>query len=180
LTLRELGAVLNDVRAIARSGISANSEPFPGWELIPNGVTRSDEQREAYYEWAVRRDLGGYQKVLRQAIGALTSASRAVLHIGTSIAFEINLSGQQEYPTLLLQKPTIDTIFMAFDFRLLFVLQRFGDRLGLCPRKACSKVFLKTRADKEYCSRECGTVERVRKWRRQQKKGASHGTKKRN
>lgn len=174
LSLRDFGNILLDVRWIAKFGISRNSAPFPKWELIPNGQTRPDGQTDPYPEWAVRRDLLGYQTVLRKAVVELASTKRTILHLGTSmarpsIAFEIDHGRDRRHPALIILKADTHEILQGFDLRILFVLQRAGQDLAMCKREDCGAVFLRSRTDKQVCSKMCGTLERVRKWRTKKK-----------
>ena len=185
LTLEQFRSVLLDIRSIARLAISQHSASFPKWELVPDGSkATADGQAEVYCEWAVRRDLADYQKVLTKAVTELMRDERTVLHLATSmaypsIAFEIDHADERPHPMMILQKSDSNEILRGFDLRLLFVLQQAGRDLAICKRQSCSKAFVKSRADKQFCSRDCSAFERVRKWRHKQKQEASHATKKR-
>ena len=102
------------------------------------------------------------------------------------IPFEI-IAGRT-YPTPVVNDGTIQEVFLAFKFRLLFILQACADRLRTCQWKNCkTKFFLKTttmRSDKDYCSRSCGSAVRQQRRREKdkrakQRKGRNpHGAKK--
>lgn len=170
MTLPELGTVLSDIQAIAKLALSNPSQKFGRWELLTNGISGSSgKPGRVYREWAVRRDLLHYQKVLKRAIGELNERGRTVLHISTSVnvpSLPFEIGKRQSHPFLFVSDGQIDDVFRAFDWRLLFLIQNRADELAVCPRSTCQKVFLKTRTDKEFCSRGCGTIERVRRWRR--------------
>lgn len=175
LTLEQLGPVLSDIRSIARLAISQRSASFPAWELVPDrSKANADGRAEVYSEWAVRRDLADYQKVLKKAVTELMRDKRTVLHLAISmaypsIAFEIDHADERPHPIMILQKSNSNEILRGFDLRLLFVLQQAGRDLAICKRQSCSSAFVRSRADKQFCSRDCSAFERVRKWRQKQK-----------
>lgn len=178
--LKALGLIAKDIMAIAKLGISRHSRPFPSWEIVPDTEKRPEGRRgEPYREYALREDLMGYQRVIRTALHQLIAKKRTTVHVSTaSIAFEIDHTGKGTHPTMILLKPTIDDVMRGFDFRVLFVLQRCGQELEICQQATCKKVFVKNRKGKQFCSRTCGSLKRVREWRRKKQRSVRHGTKK--
>jgi hypothetical protein len=176
LTRDELSTVLQGVRQIARLALSDQRRPFARWEVLSDAtpLTTTTPGRNCYREGRLRDNLMHYQHVLKDAVGHLSHTQRRVLHVAFglergSIPFEI-VTGRT-HPALLVRDGTIAEVFLAFDFRIVFVLQACADRLAVCQRKDCAKVFLtvSTRADKTYCDRTCGSVVRVRKKRAREK-----------
>jgi hypothetical protein len=171
LSRGELGTVLFDMRQIAGLVLSDRSRSFAKWELMPDAppMTTDTSVRNVWREARLRETLTHYQESLTRMIGDLSQHQRTVLPISSnfdshSIPFEI-IAGRT-YPALAVHEGTINEVERAFKFRLVFVLQACADRLGVCARQSCSRVFLKAqRADQEYCSRGCGTAVRVQRKR---------------
>lgn len=170
LTLHQLKDVLSNVRSLARLTLSDPGRSFDKWELLADEkLTTETPGRNVYREARLRETLTDYQEGLTGKIAELCQHKRTVLHISTSfssMAIPFEIIAGRTYPTLVVNDGSIQEVFLAFKFRLLFILQACAERLRICPRKDCSQVFLKTaRADQEYCSRRCGSAVRVRRKR---------------
>lgn len=169
MTVSQLSSVLSDVRNLARLSLSDRGQPFVRWEIIKDGAAQPDtnDSREFCVEWWLRNILHDYQQTLKKSIGELSQHQRTVLHVSIAKIFgsvPVEIVTGRTHPALDIKEGTIDEVMLAFDFRLIFVLQACADRLGHCS--VCAKVFLKTqRTDQEYCSRGCGSVARVRRKR---------------
>lgn len=169
MTTSQLSSILCDVRSLARLALSDRNQQFARWEVAKDGTVQADigVGRQVFLECRLRETLRAYQRTLKKSIGELSQHQRTVLHVSIAQLFgsvPLEIVTGRTHPALAIKEGTIDEVMLAFDFRLIFVLQACADRLGRCP--VCSKVFLKTqRADQEYCSRGCGSVARVRRKR---------------
>jgi hypothetical protein len=175
MTLHQLKDVLFDVRKIARLALSDRSQPFARWEIIKDEAVQPDigGSQEFCVEWWLRKKLNDYQRTLKKSIGELSQHRRTVLHVSIAQIFgsvPLEIVTGRTHPALAVKEGTIDEVMLAFDFRLIFVLQACADRVSVCQRTDCAQVFLKTqRADQEYCSRRCGSAVRVQRKRTKDK-----------
>lgn len=197
LSIDELAGVLLNVRALARLAIVDPEREFEKWVVHPDAkLYRAMPGVHVRRETKLREDLVRYQNALKDRIRELTTRGITIVHISVpfnskqrpypaQMSFEIVRNKHQVHPVLFVNEGNPDEVFRAFEFRLMSVLQACADSIGLCPgtvkvnptdksvtapRKACGKVFLKTRSDRDYCSETCGGVERARAWRSERKK----------
>jgi hypothetical protein len=171
MSLADLNTVLGDIRHMAKLAISDPSKLFGRWEVrADENLTSDGPTGRVYREARLRDDLSHYQVVLKRAITELTNRGRTVLHISTSInrgTVPLEIIKDREHPGLFVQEGTIDEVFLAFDFRMVFVLQSCVQHIRVCARPDCPTVFLQTgRSDQEYCpGKSCGDTVRMRRWR---------------
>jgi len=197
LTLPQLRDVLFHVRTIARLALSDRNRPFARWQVVadetPQRDIRSDGQ--VFVEARLRDTLTDYQTSLKRTVNELCHQQRTVVYLSPGQlfgSFPFEIVAGRSHPALFVNEGTINEVLLAFDFRLTFILQACADRLRVCKRTKCSQVFLQThRADREYCSRHCGSLVRVQRKREKDKqakqqqktrtkqhtKGARYGTK---
>jgi hypothetical protein len=164
---------VTDVRTMAREQVHDRARQFPPWKIVsPQGeepLNISAQPKYFIQKWQLQRDITDYKAVFGKRIRELVLNGETIMvptvGLGHVIAFEIKKGAPE--PTVLIQEGSIDDVFRAFEFRILFLLHQYADRFGVCPR--CTKIFLRERTTRVHCSNTCASADRMREWRKQQR-----------